>query len=496
MQPHKIKRKAVNAQEAEYDPRSNTPRGRGYATSPSKGPLDSNRNAVNVDSEPPFPVLTRGGAIPERTSVHQTQSPSGPRAPKHSSASANDSSGPQQSRRPDTDRQVAFPPSTGPRAPIRDAANTGLTSVHIGVKPRILGQDKMDLTTVRMKQDDLVPDMNGFERAPAVPGRVYRSQTEPEEIPGVGMGYGRKSRRAVSEDEDDNGTAFTASSVSSGSARNGQSQGQYRPQPAQPTVSIAEQAAKYDADYRARMKRAERGPDRRNAASLEDDAYWQESILNDDPRIEGIYTFDYSPNPPGRKKGRSKEEDSRSRITEYEDPSRPGVVMKSRSYLPPPIDERSYGVPAGRRVRAFIREKEKMEGQSPGVAPSSSYERIGKSGRSEHKALSVSSEERQDAQAMPASRTRRIAQPDRGSITPKASKVALIEARPAPTSSRSNPDLKQRLADKERHRSILEQEYEEDEERFRQKVRRMRSEPGLAVENVSHDRHMRYENEL
>ena len=346
-----------------------------------------------------------------------------------------------------------------------------------------------------MKKDDLVSDMNGYERAPAVPGRVYRSQTEPEEIPGVGMGYGRKTRKAMSEDEDDGGTAFTASSVSSGSGRNGHSQGQYRPQTAQPTVSIAEQAAKYDADYRARLKRGERGSDRRNNVSLEDDAYWQESILNDDPRIEGIYTFDYSPNPPGKKKGRSKEDGSKSRITEYEDPSRPGVVMKSRSYLPPPVDERSYGVPAGRRVRAFIREKEKLEGQSIGPAPSASYEKIEKSGRSEPKAHSVSSEEQHGSRTLPPAQSRRIAQPDRGSITPKASKVALVEAKPAPTSSRSNPDLKQRMAENERQRSILEQEYEDDEERFRQKVRRMRSEPRLGTEPVSRDRHVRYETE-
>jgi hypothetical protein len=497
MQPHKIKRKAVNAREPEHDLESRTPRGSGraYATSPSKGTLASNPNAVNDDSRPPFPVLTRGGAVPQHSSAHQTQSPSGPRAPRHPSTNEDDSTGNQQSHRPDTERQVAFPPPSGPRAPIRNAASTGLTSVHIGVKPRVLGQDTADSTTVRMKKDDLVSDMNGYERAPAVPGRVYRSQTEPEQIPGVGMGHGRRSRKAVSEDEDEGGTAFTESSISSGSARNGQGHGQYRPQPAQPTVSIAEQAAKYDADYRARMKRAERGSDRRNTDPLEDDAYWQESILNDDPRIEGIYTFDYSPNPPGKKKGRSKEEGSKSRITEYEDPSRPGIVMKSRSYLPTPVDERSYGVPAGRRVRAFIREKEKLEGQSIGVAPSSTYERNGKSGRSEPKAPSVSSEERHVSRPMPSAQSRRIAQPDRGSITPKASKVALVEARPVPTSSRSNPDLKQRKADEQRQRSILEQEYEEDEERFRQKVRRMRSEPGLGMETASHDRHVRYETE-
>jgi hypothetical protein len=219
-------------------------------------------------------------------------------------------------------------------------------------------------------------------------------------------------------------------------------------------------------------------------------------MLNDDPRIEGIYTFDYSPNPVGqKKKPRPKtHEEELSRITEYEDPSRPGIVMKSRQYLPPPVDERSYGVPAGRRVRAFAREREKMEGgqrEGNGNAIGNGKEKtpVPATRRKEvstYSAFSASSEEKA-VQALPGEKRRRPLLEERGSVTPKASQAPLAVERPA--AARSNPNMRQGRAERQPQYQASEEEYDQDEVRFRQKVRKLRSEPAFRREAEPRVRH-------
>jgi hypothetical protein len=531
MNPHKIKRKPVTSQASQ----SHLPQesGSGSYRSPQrtpqpKGPLGRNENVTNVESTPPFPIMRRGDVMSGSPSK-AAQSPSGPRTRQSQPPLKDDAGGkdggdppssstplPVISTRPDGERQVARPPVSGPRAPIRNSATTGLTSVHIGTKPRVAGQDTVGQTTVRMKKSGSDPDtdVNRFgERIPAIPGKGYGMMKvhEAEDVPGVGVGYGRKMKMLSNADYDDEDkqTEFTSSSANSnlGESRDyGQGQQHYRPKFAVPTISVEEQAAKYDADYRARLRRAERGRSRgdeggegakRGAATASDDeAYWQESMLNDDPRIEGIYTFDYSPNPVGqKKKPRPKtHEEELSRITEYEDPSRPGIVMKSRQYLPPPVDERSYGVPAGRRVRAFAREREKMEGgqrEGNGNAIGNGKEKtpVPATRRKEvstYSAFSASSEEKA-VQALPGERRRRPLLEERGSVTPKASQAPLAVERPA--AARSNPNMRQGRAERQPQYQASEEEYDQDEVRFRQKVRKLRSEPAFRREAEPRVRH-------
>jgi hypothetical protein len=533
MNPHKIKRKPVTAQTSQ----SHLPQESGSGSYPSpqrtpqpKGPLGRNENVTNVESTPPFPIMRRGDVISGSPSK-AAQSPSGPRTRQSQPPLKDDAGGkdggdppssstplPVTSTRPDGERQVARPPVSGPRAPIRDSATTGLTSVHIGTKPRVAGQDAVGQTTVRMKKSGSDPDtdMNRFgERIPAIPGKGYGMMKvhEAEDVPGVGVGYGRRMKMLSNADYDDEDkqTEFTSSSANSnlGESRDhGHGQQHYKPKFAVPTISVEEQAAKYDADYRARLRRAERGRSRgdegvegnkRSAATaIDDEAYWQESMLNDDPRIEGIYTFDYSPNPVGqKKKSRPKtHEEELSRITEYEDPSRPGIVMKSRKYLPPPVDERSYGVPAGRRVRAFARERERMEGgQREGNRnaigngkektpnPATRRKEV-----STYSAFSASSEEKA-VQALPVERRRRPLLEERESVTPKASQAPLAAERPGPAAARSNPNMRQGRVERQPQYQASKEEYEEDEARFRQKVRKLRSEPAFHREAEPRVRH-------
>jgi hypothetical protein len=508
MNPHKVKRKPVTAEVSELQQVAGASHYRSPQRTPqSKGPLGRNENVTNVESTPPFPIMRRGDVMSAASGSPSkaAPSPSGPRARQATlqyAVTAKDDEGPSlpvTSTRADGERQVAYPPVSGPRAPIRNSATTGLTSVHIGVKPRIAGQDTVGQTTVRMKKSGSDPEMNGHERIPAIPGKGYGLMQAAEDVPGVGVGYGRKKKMLSNADYDDEDrqTDFTSSSAASGPTRDGQQH--YKPRPAVPTISVEEQAAKYDADYRARLRRAERGRSRtddgggnKRGAALDDDAYWQESMLNDDPRIEGIYTFDYSPNPVGqKKKSRPKtHEEELSRITEYEDPSRPGIVMKSRKYLPPPVDERSYGVPAGRRVRAFARERERMEvgheqEQRVEKTPVAATRRKDVSAYS---AFSTSSEERV-AHAAPPERRRRPLLEERESVTPKASQALLPVERLGPAVVRSNPNMRQGRVERQPQYKASEEEYEEDEERFRQKVRKLRSEPAFHQEAEPRVRH-------
>lgn len=445
------------------------------------------------------------------TSSSPSKSPSGPRArqapPVPSRDPPDEAQGPSLpivSARTNDERAIAFPSPSGPRAPIRNSATTGLTSVHLGVRPRVVGKDTVGPTTVRMKKSDSETEtMNGYERVPAVPGKTWRAVHDQEDVPGVGVGYGRRKKVLSDkdyddqEDNDDKQTDFTSSSATSASDARHPREQTYKLKPATPAISVEEQAAKYDAEYRARLRRAERGRPRNDdrkraeADALDDEAYWQEAMLNDDPRIEGVYTFDYSPNPAGGKgrahaRTRARGEEP-SRITEYEDPSRPGIVMKSRKYLPVPVDERSYGVPAGRRARAFVREREEAEGR-PSVA--AGKVRMAPAVRKEvstYSAFSTSSDERRSP-TPPPDRRRRTLVEERGSTTPKASQAGLAAERPGPVQARSNPNIKQDRAARQSQYKSTDEEYEEDEERFRQKVRKLRSEPLFQSETRSRAR--------
>lgn len=186
-------------------------------------------------------------------------------------------------------------------------------------------------------------------------------EEEEEVVPGIGFGVRRRKVDAHHDEEDDRQTEYTtASSASSGVTQ----LRLYKPRPAKPSLSIAEQAAKYDQEYYASLKKSSGKRSSANHRAQEDLKMWNNGLEDDDDaRIEGIYTYDYSINT-GTKAGpksSNEQQRSRTRITEYEDPSRPGIMMKSRKYLPPPTDERSYGVPVGRRTRAFMREREKGE---------------------------------------------------------------------------------------------------------------------------------------
>ena len=295
-------------------------------------------------------------------------------------------------------------------------------------------------------------------------------------------------------EEEDKQTDFTCSSATSGPLQSGQEH--YKPRAARPTISVEEQAAKYDADYRARLRRAERGRSRedngiraKRAGTAEDDAYWQQSMLDDDPRIEGIYTFDYSPSPAGQKgKSRSRAQgEELSRITEYEDPSRPGIVMKSRKYLPPPVDERSYGVPAGRRVRAFAREREQLEGGLGHTVTKPRMTPAPRKGASKYSTFSASSEELVDRTPPPERRRMRLVE-ERESVTPKASQAPLAMERSKPGQARSNPNMRRDREEQPSYHNSTEEEYEEDEQRFRQKARKPRSEPAFREETGPHAR--------
>jgi hypothetical protein len=296
-----------------------------------------------------------------------------------------------------------------------------MTNVHLGVQPRIPGQQEElssglntrgRLEGPRERRSRIVdkelPDPNNTDERRRVQARgplelqngdlrrASRWEDDTEVIDGVGIGHGPRSKLSPAAPAANRRAAppAPATSVFSSSTEFSETSSQadsrsaptltgrtpshdgYVPKPARPTLSIAEQAEQYDREYQARLNRM--GLTERDFAAKDSRSKKKNDMeQDDDPRMEGVYTFDYTPNPTNAKHGSNQNttisKTLRStakhaeRIVPYQDPTRPGIQMKARKYLPVPVDEKSYGVPAARRVRAWLREKEnEQQSSAPG----------------------------------------------------------------------------------------------------------------------------------